>query len=193
MLKKLLVIVAAISLACTGKSWQQPMITQTVIFTVEICSHAKTHFTVGLFGFDAPRTVENFTKICEGKITFDGIQLTYNNSFFHRIIPNFMLQAGDFTRGDGTGGLSIWGNRFADENFAIDHDIGVLSMANAGPNTNGSQFFITTAKASYLNGKHTVFGVITSGMSVVYAIEAQGSSSGQPRCPVRIVECSIMD
>jgi len=193
MLTKLLVLVATTQILSAGKSWLQPMISQTLLFKVDICRRENAIFTVGLFGFDVPRTAENFTEICKGNHQLEGVRLTYNNSLFHRIIPKFMIQGGDFTRGNGTGGMSIWGEKFADENFGIDHDVGVLSMANSGPDTNGSQFFITTSKTSHLNGKHTVFGIITTGMDVIYAIEAQGSMSGKPLCPVRIVECSIMD
>ncbi len=193
MLKKLLIVLASMHVLLAKKSWLQPMITETLRFEVDICKRATRSFTVALFGFDIPRTVENFVEICKGRRQVGGVRLSYNNSIFHRIIPNFVIQGGDFTNGNGTGGMSIWGERFADENFEIEHDVGVLSMANAGPDTNGSQFFITTSKASHLNGKHTVFGIITSGMDIVYAIEAQGTTSGTPRCPVRIVQCSILD
>merc|ERR1711865_923873 len=108
-------------------------------------------------------------------------------------IPNFMLQAGDFTRGDGTGGESIYGEKFADENFKLKHtEPGVLSMANAGPNTNGSQFFITTVKTSWLDGRHVVFGKIIEGMDIVSAVEAVGSSSGAPQKPVTIHDSGIL-
>jgi peptidylprolyl isomerase len=145
---------------------------------------------LGLFHDDSPKTSENFYQLCVKKdLTDGGKKLTYVGSSFHRIIPQFMIQGGDFTNHDGTGGRSIYGAKFNDENFNVKHDIGVLSMANAGPNTNGSQFFITTAATPWLDGKHTVFGRVVSGMELVNEIERNGSPSGKPKQKVSIVDC----
>merc|ERR1712048_38504 len=147
-------------------------------------------------GKAVPKTAENFRALAtgeKGKIKngrHAGTSLFYKGSTFHRIIPDFMIQGGDFTDHNGRGGESIYGAKFEDENFDLKHTGPmVLSMANAGPNTNGSQFFITTVTTSWLDGRHVVFGRVTKGEEVVKAIEKLGSRSGTPQATVTIADC----
>ncbi|KAL3466962.1 cyclophilin-like domain-containing protein [Aspergillus heterothallicus] len=135
-----------------------------------------------LFDDVVPKTARNFRELATGQNGFG-----YAGSPFHRVIPKFMLQGGDFTRQNGTGGKSIYGEKFADENFTLRHDRPyLLSMANAGKNTNGSQFFITTVKTDWLDGAHVVFGEVVSGQDVVDAVEKLGSSSGKTSKTIKV-------
>jgi peptidylprolyl isomerase len=166
-------------------------VTSRVFFDIEIGGEKAGRIVMGLFGKVVPKTAENFRVLCTGEngIGKKKAPLHYKGSFFHRIIPQFMIQGGDFTDHNGTGGESIYGDRFNDENFTIKHtEPGLLSMANAGPNTNGSQFFITTIVTSWLDGRHTVFGKVLEGMDVVKKIEAVGSQTGNPKKQVKIVD-----
>jgi peptidylprolyl isomerase len=148
--------------------------------------------TLELFADTVPKTAENFRALCTGEkgMGKSGKPLSYAGTPFHRIIQGFMIQGGDFTRGNGTGGESIYGETFADENFELKHTgPGILSMANAGPNTNGSQFFITVAETPWLDGKHVVFGKVVAGMDVLKKMEAEGSRSGRTTSPVVLESC----
>ncbi|KAJ2848735.1 cytochrome P450 cyp2 [Coemansia brasiliensis] len=156
-----------------------------VFFDVEAAGKPLGRIEIELRSDLVPKTAENFRALCTGEKGYG-----YADSTFHRIIPEFMLQGGDFTNHNGTGGKSIYGQKFPDENFELKHTTpGLLSMANAGPNTNGSQFFITTVPCPWLDGKHVVFGKVISDMSVVHAIEGLGSASGKPKMEVKITNC----
>ncbi|KAJ6368813.1 hypothetical protein OIU78_001229 [Salix suchowensis] len=171
---------------------QEYEITHRVFLDVDIDDQRQGRIVIGLYGKDASKTAENFRALCtgeKGKGT-SGKPLHYKGTPFHRIISGFMIQGGDIVYGDGRGSDSIYGSIFPDENFKIKHShAGVVSMVNSGPNSNGSQFFITTIKTSWLDGEHVVFGKVIQGMDTVYAIEGgAGTYSGKPRKKVIIAD-----
>ncbi|KAK0057310.1 peptidyl-prolyl cis-trans isomerase B [Biomphalaria pfeifferi] len=173
-----------------------PKVTDKVYFDVAIGGENIGRIEIGLFGKTVPETVKNFKALAvSDQVAKDGTKLSYKDSKFHRVIKDFMIQGGDFTRGDGTGGLSIFGERFKDENFKLKHyGAGWLSMANAGKDTNGSQFFITVKKTEWLDGRHVVFGKVVKGMNVVRKIEATATNDrDKPTKDVVIVDCGVLE
>ena len=166
-------------------------VTSKVFFDIEIDGEKAGRIVFGLFGETVPKTAENFRALCTGEkgVGNAGKALHFKNSLFHRIIPGFMAQGGDFTNGDGRGGESIYGARFNDENFKLKHTKPMLlSMANAGPNTNGSQFFITFKETPWLDGRHVVFGEVIEGQNIVNELEKIGTGSGSTKKKAVIVD-----
>ncbi|KAF4651334.1 hypothetical protein FOL47_000484 [Perkinsus chesapeaki] len=185
-------LVAVITSVDAKKKKVDKTVTSRVYFDIEIDGKPEGRIEFELYGKQVPKTAENFRALCTGEkgVGKSGKPLWYKGSTFHRVIPGFMCQGGDFTKGNGMGGESIYGEKFPDENFGLKHNKPyLLSMANAGPDSNGSQFFITVDKTPWLNNRHVVFGKVSKGVDVVKKIEAVGSQSGTPNKKVVIADC----
>ncbi|KAI9317709.1 peptidyl-prolyl cis-trans isomerase H [Dichotomocladium elegans] len=165
-----------------------------VFFDISIGDVPIGRMKMELYSDICPKTAENFRQLCTGEYKRNGVPQGFKNCLFHRVIKDFMVQGGDFIKGDGTGSMSIYGDKFEDENFTVKHtQAGLLSMANSGPNTNGCQFFITCDKCDFLDGKHVVFGHLVDGLLTLRKIEnVSTGQNNRPKLPVRITECGQM-
>jgi len=185
-----ILVVAALAMRCTASATSEDPnvqeITHKVFLDINIADKYEGRIVIGLFGKVAKITANNFYGIATEQIP----GLTYKGTSFHRIIPSFMIQGGDTDNANGRGGRSIYGAKFDDEEFTVHHtQSGLLAMANSGPNSNGSQFFITVVKTPWLDNKHVVFGTVLEGMDIVTKVEAVGTRGGEPTKPVVIVNC----
>ena len=191
---KVLAIISALMAVSLADTLAE--VTEKVFFDITVDDKAAGRVVFGMFGDTVPKTVKNFSTLAAGSAGKgnSGKDLHFKGSKFHRIIPGFMAQGGDFTAGNGTGGESIFGSKFEDENFELKHTKPyLLSMANAGPNTNGSQFFITFKETPWLNGRHVVFGEVMEGQDVVDALEKIGSGSGSTSKTAVIADCGVLE
>eukprot|EP01062_Namystynia_karyoxenos_P022314 TRINITY_DN1854_c0_g1_i8.p1 TRINITY_DN1854_c0_g1~~TRINITY_DN1854_c0_g1_i8.p1 ORF type:complete len:214 (+),score=86.12 TRINITY_DN1854_c0_g1_i8:83-643(+) len=181
-------LLAAVALCAALAAADEAEVTDKVFFDITMGGVEAGRITIGLFGNAVPKTAENFKELAAGSKGFG-----YEGSIFHRVIRNFMIQGGDFTNHDGTGGKSIYGEKFPDENFDIKHFVGCLSMANAGPDSNGSQFFITTADTHWLDGRHVVFGKVLDGMNLVKKIERSATNAqDKPLKEVKVIRSGVL-
>ncbi|CAF3263467.1 unnamed protein product [Rotaria socialis] len=178
-------------------SWTERLLhpdNPVVFFDITVGNTEIGRVLIELYAHAAPKTAENFRQFCTGELKKDGVPCGYKNAPFHRVIKDFMIQGGDIVNGDGTGLMSIYGGKFADENFTFKHNqAGLLSMANSGKDTNGCQFFITCTNCEFLDGKHVVFGRVIEGMLVVRKIEnVPVAHNSKPKIPVIISQCGEM-